>query len=117
MKAIIEVSHKGSVFHVARGQLAQARAGYAPDYHLSFESARSLFAEVTPARLDLLHTLRGLGQTSIYALAKVAGRNYSNVHADISRLMDLGLVVRAEDETVQVPFDAVEIRMDLAQAA
>jgi predicted transcriptional regulator len=114
MKAVIEVSRKGSVFHAAREQIAGARRGRAPDYRLSFESARVLFGELTPARLDLLNTLRGMGPGSVYALAKAAGRNYSNVHADIVRLVDLGLVERADDETVRVPFDAVEIRMVFA---
>lgn len=57
-----------------------------------------------------------MGPSSVYALAKTAERNYSNVHADISRLVELGLVERIDDETVTVPFDAVEIRMALAQA-
>ena len=117
MKAIIEVSRKGSVFNAVREQVAQTKRGRAPDYRLSFESARSLFAELTPARLDLLITLRGMGESSVNALAKTAERNYSNVHADIGRLIDLGLVERTEDDTVTVPFDAVEIRMTLAQAA
>ncbi len=117
MKAIIEVSRKGSVFGAAREQLAGAAAGRTPDYRLSFESARTLFAELTPARLDLLNTLRGIGPCSIYALAKAADRNYSNVHTDITRLIELGLVERNEDDTVEVKFDAVEIRMPLARAA
>lgn len=117
MKAIVEVSRKGSVFNVAREQIAGAQRGVAPDYRLSFESARMLFSELTPARLDLLNTLRGLGAVSVYALAKAAGRNYSNVHADVARLVELGLVARTEAETVEVQFDAVEIHMDLARAA
>ena len=117
MKAIIEVSRKGAVFDAARAQIADAQRGCAPDYRLSFESARRLFSELTPARLDLLNTLRGMGPVSVYALAKTAGRNYSNVHADIGRLVDIGLVERTDGETVMVPFDAIEIRMALAQAA
>ena len=117
MKAIIEVSSKGSVFKAAREQIAGAKRGRAPDYRLSFESARTLFAELTPARLDLLNTLRGMGPVSVYALAKAAGRNYSNVHADIARLVGLGLVERTDDDTVHVPFDAVEIHMALTQVA
>lgn len=117
MKAIIEVSRKGSIFNAAREQIAGAKNGRTSDYRLWFESARTLFAEVTPARLDLLDTLRGLGPTSIYALAKTAGRNYSNVHADIGCLINLGLVERTDDETVLVPFEAVEIRMALTEAA
>lgn len=117
MKAIIEVSRKGSIFNAAREQIREAGRGRTPDYRLSFESARMLFAELTPARLDLVNTLHGLGPASVYALAKAAGRNYSNVHADIGRLIELGLVERTDEETVAVPFDAIEIRMALARAA
>lgn len=116
MKAIIEVNPKGSVFNAARKQITETKRGRSPDYRLSFESARTLFAELTPARLDLLNTLHALGASSVYALAKEAGRNYSNVHADIARLIELGMVER-NDDTVEVKFDAVEIHMDLAKAA
>lgn len=114
MKVIIELGKKGSVFGVARSQIA---SGQEPDYHLSFESARTLFSMLTPARIDLLDTLRRMGPCSVYALAKQAERNYSNVHTDIARLVELGLVERAEDETVFVPFDEIDIRLPLALAA
>ena len=76
-----------------------------------------MFAELTPARLDLLDTLRSIGPASVYALAKAAERNYSNVHTDIARLEELGLVERVEDGSVSVPYDAVEIRVPLARVA
>jgi predicted transcriptional regulator len=85
--------------------------------HIGFESAAQLFAELTPKRLRTLETLRREGAQSIYALAKALGRNYSNVHSDVSRLIALGLVERAENG-VYAPFDELEIRVPLlAQAA
>ena len=75
MKAIIEVVKQGAAVRTARGQLSAARRGKAPDFHLSFESARSLFAELTPARVELLDTLRRAGPVSVYALAKAANRS------------------------------------------
>ena len=117
MKAIIEVARKGSAVRTAREQLVAARQGRTLDYRLSFESARSLFADLTPARLDLLDTLRKVGPCSVYALTKAAERNYSNVHTDVSRLQELGLIERNEDGTVSVPYDAVEILLPLAQVA
>jgi len=107
MKAIIELSRKGSIFSAVAQQVADSRRGRAPDNRLSFESARTLFAELTPARLDLLDTLRRTGTCSVYALAKAAGRNYSNVHTDVSSLEALSLIERAEDNMISVPFDAV----------
>ena len=117
MKAIIEVSRNGSIFGAAAEQIARARQGRTPDFRLTFESARSLFAELTPARLDLLDTLRRVGPCSIYALAKAAERNYSNVHADVARLEELGLIERTDEDGIFVPFDAVEILVPLAQVA
>jgi predicted transcriptional regulator len=117
MKAIIEMARRGSVFQSAAQQVAGARKGRAPDFRLSFESARSLFADLTPARLDLLDTLRRVGPCSIYALAKAAERNYSNVHTDVSRLEELGLIERSEEGAVSVPYEAVEILIPLAQSA
>jgi hypothetical protein len=58
MKAIIQVAKRGSAVRAAWQQLAAARRGKSPDYHSSFESARFLFAELTPARVDLLDTER-----------------------------------------------------------
>lgn len=117
MKAVIEVARRGSIFRTVAQQVAASRKGRAPDFHLSFESARSLFAELTPARLDLLETLRRAGPCSVYALAKAAERNYSNVHADVSRLEELGLIERTEEGAVSAPFEAIEILVPLAQVA
>jgi predicted transcriptional regulator len=116
MKAIIEVAAKGSVFRTATNQVAAARKGRAPDFRLSFESARSLFAEFTPARLDLLDTLRRVGPCSVYALAKAAERNYSNVHTDVARMEELGLIERTAEGEVSVPYESVEILVPLARA-
>jgi predicted transcriptional regulator len=117
MKAILEVSKRGSAIRSARGQLAASHRGVVPDFKLSFESARALFAELTPARVDLLDTLRRVGPCSVYALAKAADRNYSNVHTDVSRLEELGLIERTEEGSVFVPYESVEILVPLAQVA
>lgn len=76
-----------------------------------------LFSELTPARVDLLDTLRRVGPCSVYALAKAAERNYSNVHSDVARLEELGLVERTDEGSVSVPFDSVEILVPLARVA
>lgn len=116
MKAIIEVSAKGSVFQTAGSQVAGARKGRVLDFHLSFESARSLFADLTPARLDLLDTLRRIGPCSVSLLAKAAERNYSNVHTDVARLEELGLVERNDKNEILVPYESLEILVPLARA-
>lgn len=119
MKAVIEIAPRGSVFRIARKQLKAAEAGSrdGADYHLSFESARALFSELTPSRIDLLEALRRSGPSSVYSLAKEVGRNYSNVHTDIAKLEEHGLVKRTPEEAVFVPFEHVEIHLALAGKA
>jgi predicted transcriptional regulator len=117
MKAIIEVASKGAIFRTAAKHVAGSRKGAKPNFHLSFESAKTLFSDLTPARFDLLDTLRRVGPCSVYALAKTAERNYSHVHTDVTRMEELGLIEKSEDGSVSVPFESVEILFPLAQIA
>jgi predicted transcriptional regulator len=119
VKAVIEIAPRGSVFKTARKQLkaAESSPGYGADYLLSFESARTLFSELTPARIDLLEALRRCGPCSVYALAKEVERNYSNVHTDVAKLEEHGLVQRTPEDMVFVPFDSVEIHLALFKRA
>lgn len=114
MKAIIDLARRGSAFETAKTQLA---AGGNADLRLHFESAKTLFSHLTPSRIALLEALRECGPCSVYALAKKTERNYSNVHGDVAALEALGLVSRTASDAVQVPFDAVEIRVTLRAAA
>lgn len=117
MRAMIEVTQPGAIFGTATQQIADARQGRAPDYRLSFESAQSLFAEVTPSRLEFLSTLSRVGPCPVDELARTAGRDSADVGGDVVRLAELGLIDRAPNGTVSVPFDAVEILFPLARVA
>ena len=44
------------------------------------------------------------------------GRNYSNVHTDVARLEELGLIDRTEDGKILVSYESVEIVVPLARA-
>lgn len=80
---------------VARKQAraAESGPGYRGDHHLSFESARTLFAELTPSRIGLLEALRRCGPCLTYALVR-----------------------RTPEDTVFVPFESVEIRLPLRKS-
>jgi len=114
MKAIVDVAPRGAIFNTAAMQLA---AGKPADYRLHFETARVLWSHLSGARLELLDTLNKQGACTVYALAKAAKRNYSNVHRDVAALENLGLIERDSEDRVFVPFEAIEIRMPLAKAA
>lgn len=89
------------------------------DYRLNFASAAQLLSELPPRRLDTLREVKRAGPVSIYAVAKALGRNYSNVHADVQKLIEHGLVEKNADGQVLVPWDDVVVRVDasLLQAA
>ncbi len=99
MKAIIEIASNAELHRravtaargVAEGNVEET------DFHIGFESAAKVFADLTAERMRTLATLRRGGTQSVYALAKTLGRNYSNVHGDVQRLMALGLVERDGD--------------------
>jgi len=120
MKAIIDVAPSGTAFDEAMEIARRVDAGEMvpeADYTIHFSSARQLLSHLTGARMELLDRMRRQGPCSVNALAKSAGRNYSNVHRDVAALKDLGLVERDETGAVLVPFDRVEIHLGLAAAA
>ena len=69
---------------------------------LAFESWDALARVLTGKRMELLRYVRRHNVTSVRALAKALGRDYSNVHADVQALTTAGLLdatdggVRAE---------------------
>lgn len=74
---------------------------------LSLHGLPLLLRTLTPARWDLLDRLREAGPLSIYQLAKRLGRDYKNVHTDVTALIGLGLIERQSDARVSVPWDVV----------
>jgi predicted transcriptional regulator len=86
------------------------------DYILNYPDITRAFRDITPERYRLLETLQRLGTVSIYALARELGRNYSNVHSDVTALLELELISRTP-EGVSVPWEAVEWRLSTAAKA
>jgi predicted transcriptional regulator len=64
----------------------------------------------------LIGALRESGPCSIRALAGKLGRNYKNVHTDISMLEQWMAVERLDDGRVTVPWDEISVDMELPHA-
>ena len=60
--------------------------------------------------MELLHYVRRHQVTSVRALAKALGRDYSNVHADVQALTAAGLL-DAADGRLQADYDVIETRI------
>ena len=86
-----------------RGQRFQER-------HLAFESWDALTRVLTKRRVELLSYVRRHKVTSVRALAKALGRDYSNVHADVRALADAGLL-DTEEGHLRADYDAIETKI------
>jgi predicted transcriptional regulator len=78
--------------------------------HLAFESWDALARVLTGKRMELLRYVRRHKVTSVRALAKALGRDYSNVHADVQALTAAGLL-DAADGGVQADYDVIETKI------
>ncbi|MGO8758398.1 MAG: hypothetical protein ACLQG3_09765 [Terracidiphilus sp.] len=78
--------------------------------HLAFESWDTLARVLTGKRMELLSYVRRNPVTSIRALAKALGRDYSNVHSDVQALAGAGLL-DTSSKGVRADYDAIETRI------
>lgn len=97
-------------FEAAWNRLAEGRK-VQPLRVLSLEDLPALARTLTPARWALLENLREKGACSIYELAGRLGRNYKNVHTDVSSLIKIGLLQRIRENRVAVAWDVVRAEM------
>ena len=78
--------------------------------HLAFESWETLARVLTSKRLQLLRYVHRHPVTSVRALAKALGRDYSNVHADVQALSAEGLL-NVNERGVRTDYDAIETKI------
>jgi len=80
---------------------------------LTLPNLAQVAQNLSPARWSLLEALRRAGPLSIYALARRLQRNYKNVHTDVTQLAALGLIERASDNRVLVPWEVLRAEFTL----
>ena len=88
----------------------------APERHLGFESYEGFAKIATPRRIELMKALRQSGPLSVRALSVLLKRDYKSVHGDVAKLLDSGLVDRAESGLVEVTWDEVTAKINLLAA-
>ena len=84
------------------------------EVRLTFESLPILLKNLTPARWKLLEAVKRSGPMSINELARLLERNYKNVHTDVTRLIELGLIGRLPDQRIVVAWDTIAAEVKLA---
>ena len=94
-----------------------AEAGEEMVPKLAFGSLRELFSAITEKRLELLRYVAIHEGLNVRQLAQSLGRDYKNVHTDVTGLVELGLMDRDEDGTLSTPYDEIVIHAGIRDAA
>ena len=71
---------------------AQEKRPFKPIIGVSFVSLEAVRNLLTEKRMEILHVIREKRPKSIYALAKLTGRNFKNVYDDVQTLKYYGLL-------------------------
>jgi len=113
--SVIKITVGGAVENDASNRFINAwhRAEQGETFHerhLAFESWGALACVMTAKRMQLLHYIRRHEVTSIRALAKAVGRDYSNVHADVQALVAAGLL-DTEGGRLRADYDIIETKI------
>ena len=98
-------------FEAAWNRLAEGRR-LTSLHVLTMGDLPALLKTLSPARWALLENLRAEGACSIYELARRLKRDYKNVHTDVARLVELGLIERT-DNRVAVAWDVIRAELAL----
>ena len=99
-------------FEAAWNRAAEGRKARAISV-LSMHDLPLLLRTLSPARWSLLERLKAQGPVSIYELAKRLERDYKNVHTDVTRLAELGLIERRAGGSIAVAWDVIRAELEL----
>lgn len=91
----------------AQGQLVDER-------HLSFGTLQQAASLLTARRLDVLRSIHAEPAGSIRAVAHRLKRDYRNVHADVTALIDHGLIDRDDSGGLRADYAGISIDLGVA---
>ena len=94
-----------------------ASSGKAADATIGLGSIAELTTLLSPKRMELLRHVAQNPGLSIRGLAQALGRDYKNVHTDVSELEARHLLERDGTGLVRAPYDELIIRAPLREAA
>lgn len=83
---------------------------------VSFTSYEHLLRTITPETLALIETIRRVGPSSINETARVTGRDVKNIHDELTRLGNMGIIDLVEEGQAKRPvvwYDELDIKVPL----
>ena len=92
----------------------EKRARIRASDRLHFADLATLLKNLTAERWRIVEFVKANGPLSTYAVAQRLQRNYKNVHADVKRLVALGLLDKRDDGRLVVPYRSIVAEIKLA---
>lgn len=86
-----------------------------PHFGVNFAQIGQMLAAFTPKRWELIAALREAGPLTVAELARRLGRDYKNVHTDVSQLIEWMAVERSDDGRIHVPWSEIVVDMKLPE--
>ena len=80
--------------------------------NITFLDVQTMLDSLSPRRLDLLRYLRQNGSENTRSLASALGRDYKNVHNDVSILISAGLLLQ-DGRKLSAPWDELSTHISL----
>jgi predicted transcriptional regulator len=119
---VVTVMSSGELHADVRSAIQTLERGETVDSSptLSFESYDELMGTLTPRVLDLIEAIRRDEPESINEAARVVDRDVKNVHEELSRLAQLGIIYYEEDGRSKRPvvwFDELVIELPFESEA
>lgn len=106
-----------SQFKAAWHGAARGEPAKRPQEVIGFADLDTLQRILTSARWALIRVLQVEGPMGVRELARRLERDVKNVHTDLRKLKEVGLVEDAPDGGVWVPFDEIKTEFVVRRAA
>jgi predicted transcriptional regulator len=113
----VEVMNSGEALKRFARAWKGAASGKRTEGTIGIGSIAELTALLSPKRMELLRHVAQNPGLSIRGLAHALGRDYKNVHTDVSELEARHLLERDRAGLVAAPYDELIIRAPLRRAA
>ena len=113
----IEVLKSQAALRAFRDTWRRVKAGTRSTPRLAFGSLRDLFSAITEKRLELIRFVATHEGLNTRQLSQQLGRDYKNVHTDVSDLVELGLLDKDGAGRLAAPFDEIVIHATVRDAA
>lgn len=113
----VEVMSSGEALKRFSRAWRSSSSGKVTDATIGLGSIAELTALLSPKRMELLRHVAQSPGLSIRGLAQALGRDYKNVHTDVSNLEARHLLERDAAGLVTAPYDELIIRAPLRKAA